>query len=242
MLTPTCSKCGRMISGTDINVAQDVAYCRPCNISYRLSDLTSGADVSAQVNLQNPPAGAWFVNDGNGMVMGATNRSLASGLGLLFFAVFWNSIVSLFIFLVVSATLHHLGVTLPAWFPEPKMNGGEMSVGMTLGMWLFLTPFILVGTGVAIAALSSIFGRTEVRLANSEGTIFTGIGRIGWKRRFEISQIKTVRTHQQRNNEGRDSFAILLETHAGKQFKLGSLLTNERRQFLLGALQKTLLK
>ena len=47
---------------------------------------------------------------------------------------------------------------------------------------------------------------------------------------------------QKRNNEGSDTFTLLIETHDGKQVKIGSLLTSERRQFLLAALRKTLLR
>ncbi|MGA3008106.1 MAG: hypothetical protein ABSE59_09475 [Opitutaceae bacterium] len=43
-------------------------------------------------------------------------------------------------------------------------------------------------------------------------------------------------------HEGRDNFSILVETREGKQIKFGSLVTNERRQFMVGALRKTLLR
>ena len=46
---------------------------------------------------------------------------------------------------------------------------------------------------------------------------------------------------QTRNSQGNDTFTILIETREGKQLKLGSLLSNERRQFVLGALRRSLL-
>jgi hypothetical protein len=233
-----------MIPSDDINVAQDVAYCRGCNISYRLSELASGLEDFANLDLQRPPPGAWYSSDGAGTVVGATNRSLAVAFGALFFAVFWNGIVSVFVFFAIAGTLQNLNIPLPAWIPAPKINGGTgtMGAGMTLFLWVFLTPFILIGLTVAAMALTSLFGRTEVTLESRRGRVFTGVGPIGWKRNFEVSEVKDTRIEQKYNREGRDSFTILLETREGKQIKFGSLLTNERRQFMVGALRKTLLR
>lgn len=241
MPTPICAKCRRAIPSDDINVAKDVAYCRECNTSYRLSDLTfGGADVD--VDLHRPPPGAWYQANGAGTVIGATNRSLGTAFGLLFFVLFWNGIVSVFVSFALASTLHLLHVPLPDWFPEPKSNGSAMGVGMTIFLWLFLTPFICIGLFMAGMCLSSLFGRTEVKIENARGTIFTGVGALGWKRQFDASQVRSVQISQTRNNQGRDTFAIQIEMHDGKQMKLGSLLTNERRQFVLGALQRTLVK
>ena len=240
MPTPTCSKCRRTIPSDDINVAKDVAYCRECNLSYRLSELTHGGDSMASIDVNRPPKGAWYRSDGGGTVIGATNRSVGTAVGMLFFALFWNGIVSTFVMLAISATLQNLHIPTPVWFPAPKMNGDFMGPGMTIFLWLFLTPFILVGVSVASMCLVSLFGRTEVRIESSRGTIFTGVGAIGWRRKFEAAQVRDIRTFQRRNNEGADSYSILIETREGRQLKLGSMLTSERRQFMLGALQRTL--
>jgi len=242
MPTPTCPQCRRVIASDDINVAKDVAYCRDCNISYPLSELTYGGGEDVNIDLHRPPKGAWYRSDGAGTTIGATNRSVGAALGLMFFALFWNGIVSMFVCFAIAGTLHNLNAPLPAWFPAPKMNGGNMGWGETLFLWLFLTPFICIGLGVAAACLTSLFGRTEVKIESSQGTIFTGVGAIGWKRKFDTSEIQSVRMSQRRNNDGQDTYTVLMETRNGKQLKLGSLLTNERRRFVLGALRKTLLK
>ena len=241
MPTPTCTKCRRMIPSDDINVAKNVAYCRDCNISYRLSDLTFN-DAGVNLDLQNPPEGAWYRADGSGIVIGATNRSVGAALGMLFVALFWNGIVSLFAVFALSSTLHLLHIPLPGWFPAPKMNDNNMGAGMTVFLWLFLTPFILIGLTMIGTCLSSLFGRTEARIENARGTLFTGIGAIGWKRNFDTSEVGDVRIHQTRSNEGRESFTILVEMREGKQYKLGSLLTPERREFVMGALRRTLVR
>lgn len=240
MRTPTCSKCRRPILSDEVNVAQNVAYCRACNISYRLSELTRGDEITASIDLNHPPKGAWLVDTGSSFVIGATNRNLANGVGFLFFALFWNGVLGIFLLVAISATLHNLHIALPSWFPSPMMNGAEMPVGPTLFLWIFLTPFILIGIFFAGFSLSSLFGRTEVQILGARGTVFTGIGALGWKQRFEIAQVKSVITHRRPNSEGDDTFSILIERNDGKPLKFGSLLTNERRQFVLAALQKYL--
>ena len=242
MPAPTCTKCRRVIPPDDINVAKDVAYCRDCNISYRLSDLTYDNDIGASVNLNDPPKGAWYRSDGGGTVIGATNRSAGAALVMVFFALYWNGIVSVFVVLALTSTLHLLHVPLPVWFPAPKMNNSTMGPGETAFLWLFLTPFITVGLFVTGACLSGLFGKTEARIENTQGKLFTGVGALGWKRTFDPSQVRDVRINQSRNNQGKDMFVIVIETREGKQLKLGSLLTNERQQFVLGALRKTLVR
>jgi hypothetical protein len=240
MVVPTCSKCGQEIGSDNINVANDVAYCRDCNLSYRLSELTCDEVSTVVFDFDHPPKGAWFAIDRDATVIGATNRNPANAAGFLFFALFWNGILSIFLLFAAAAGLRHLGISLPVWFPAPRMDGEDMSVGMTIFLWVFLMPFVLVGLFVAGAALSSLFGRTEVRINEVEATVFTGIGALGWRRRFDPSQVKDIRTHRKHNSEGNDTLTILVETREGKQIKLGSLLSNERRQFVLAALRKRL--
>lgn len=246
MPTPTCSKCNQAIPGDDVNVASDIAYCRTCNISYKLSELTHDAELSANLDLHHPPKGAWHRNSGAGTNIGATHRSLGAALVSLFFGLFWNGIVSVFVLLALSATLHHLHIDLPGWFPAPKMNGGDMGVGMTLFLWIFLTPFILVGLLLMGTFLSCLFGHTEVRLLNAQSAVFVGIGSLGYTRRFDASQVEDVRIddRQWRDSDGdrRRKTCIVIETRAGKQIKFGSMLSEERRKFVAGAVRQALLR
>jgi len=93
MVTPTCPKCKNAIAGEDINVAKDVAFCRVCNVSYQLSELTQGSELTADLDLHHPPPGAWCRSDGAGTLVGATHRSFGAALGMLAMALFWNGIV-----------------------------------------------------------------------------------------------------------------------------------------------------
>ena len=227
-----------------MNVANDVAYCRRCNLSHSFSALTRGSELEENIDFANPPAGAWQTNDGMGCVIGATHRSIGTAIGTLVFGVFWNGILSVFLCIALAGTLRNLGLPLPHWFPEPVMNGSPMSVGMTLFLWLFLTPFILVGLFMIGAFLSCIAGRTEVRINNPEGVVFTGIGTLGYRRRFVTSAVKEVRVDDRswRDSDGgrQRKTVIVIETREGKQLKFGSMMTDERRKFVAGALRRVL--
>jgi hypothetical protein len=244
MVSPTCSRCGKVIPSEDVNVANDVAYCRACNVSYQLSALTRGTELDANINLSHPPAGAWYTNDGTGLVVGATHRSLGSAIAALAISLFWNGIVSVFVLVAIAGTLRNLGIRMPDWFPAPVMNDSPMSVGMTIFLWIFLTPFIAIGLVMIGTFLSCLAGRTEVRINNAEGVVFTGVGVLGYRRRFDASAVKEVRIDdkQWRDSDGdrRSKTCIVIETREGKLVKLGSMLTEERRKFVAGAVRKSL--
>lgn len=246
MSAPICPKCNAIIPSDDINVGNDVAYCRTCNLAQKLSDLVHGSDLVTDLDVHRPPAGAWYSDDGRGTIIGATHRSLGTALGALAIALFWNGIVSIFVLLAIASTLSHLHFPLPDWFPAPKMNGGPMSVGMTIFLWIFLTPFILIGLAMIGAFLSGIGGRTEVTINRLQSSVFTGIGSLGYRRKFDPSTVKDVRVDEKqwRDSDGdrQRRTAIVVETKAGKRMKLGTMLTDERRKFVAGALRKALLK
>jgi len=240
---PMCPHCKKVIPSEDINVANDIAFCRNCDLSHSLSALSSGAIVDENVDLSRPPEGTWFQRDLDGMVLGATNRSFGQAFGLLFFALFWNGIVSVFVMLAVASTLHHLGVALPGWFPAPFSKPGNIPVVMTLFLWLFLTPFIAIGLFMFSAFLNCLAGRTEIRLSGGQGIIFSGVGPLGFRNRFAAADVRDVRIDDRpwRNSNGRSrrSAQILIDTEH-KPITFGSMLAPERRRFLAGALKKEL--
>jgi len=73
---------------------------------------------------------------------------------------------------------------------------------------------------------------------------FTGVGALGYRRRFDASSVQDVRIEDSQWSDRRGSqqrkTLIVIETRDGKQVKLGSMLTPERRKFVAGALRKSL--
>jgi len=246
MVKLVCAKCGRGIPAEDINVAKDVAYCRECNVAYALAALTQRLGLDIRADTGHPPAGAWYRRDGAGMVVGATNRSLVTGIAALIFGLFWNGLLSVFLLFVITGTLHNLHVPLPAFLPEPKMNGAIMGPGETAFLWVFLLPFILVGVFMAGTVFNCLWGKTEVCLDGETGKVFVGVGRLGYRRRFAVRSVREVAFQEQVSYDSdsgtqRKKF-IVLETREGKRLKFGSMMTEERRQFVAGALRQALVK
>ena len=244
MTTPTCPQCRRIIPADEINVTNDVAYCRACNLAHSLSELTHRAEQETGVDFNQPPSGTWHHNDGAGTVVGATHRSWGAALGTLAVALFWNGIVSLFVLIATASTLRLLDIKLPEWFPAPDMKEANMGTGMTIFLWIFLTPFIVIGLGMIGAFLSSLAGRTEVRANNLGGSVFTGIGPLGWRRKFSIQNVKDIRIEAggwgDSEGDRRRRSVIVIETREGKVLRFGAGLNEERRKFLTAALRRAL--
>lgn len=241
-----CPTCKGEIQGDDVNVSTDVAYCRACNLAHRFSGLVTRTDLIGGVDFTRPPAGVDYNNRGDRLVIRATHRSVGAALGALAVALFWNGIVSVFVLLAIASTLNLLGIPLPNWFPAPNMQANPMGLGMTLFMWLFLTPFILIGVSMISLFFLSIGGRTEIQIDPSETTVFTGVGPLGYRRRFLTSQVSDVRLDEQqwrdRSGNRQGKIYIVIEMQGGRLIRLGSMLSEERRKFVGALLNKTLVR
>jgi hypothetical protein len=114
---------------------------------------------------------------------------------------------------------------------------------MTLFLWLFLTPFIVIGLGLAGAVLMALFGWTEVRIDAGEAMVATGIGPCAWRRRFRPETVKDIRleTVPSRNRNGVDREVITVELDSGRLIKFGASLREDRKKFVAAAARQVLL-
>lgn len=210
-----CPRCQQPLPLDDVNVARDVALCRRCQQTFSFAEVALDCDLRA-VDLARPPPGAWFRTEGRDFEVGATTRSGAAFF-LVPFTLFWS--------------------------------GGSMAGIYGTQFWkghfdwklsLFGLPFLL-GTCILVpACLMAIAGRVVVRGRNEQGEIFTGVGPIGWRRRFRWGDVTAVgfgTARWQRNY--RPVRQILLETPRQK-LKFASGLKEERQNFLLAALRRQL--
>ena len=245
VITPTCPKCQRAIPEADVNVAQDVAFCRNCNAAHKLSTLARGSGIDSSINLSQPPKGVSFEVTGLATVIRATHRSLSGAVFLLLFSAFWNGILLVFLGLATASTLALFGIAMPEWFPKPILNGSAMGAGITIFLWIFLLPFIAIGLAMFAAFLSCLGGRTEIRVEGGDVRYFAGMGPIGSRRQFKKNTVKDVRiedeTWTSRKGHVRERKNILIEFTEGKPFKLGGSLSDERRQFVAAATRRALL-
>jgi hypothetical protein len=243
MLIPVCPECETPFPGDDINVAKDVAYCRKCGVAYSLSGLVEDAEDGGDsvFDLNRPPKGAWFCKDMFGVKMGAQQRSWGGFVGAMVFGILWDSLVSIFVALAIAVTFKYFSISLPDWFPLPndaKGNFGGGHLGAVLFLWLFLTPFILIGLGMPVSALVCLFGSTEMTIERGIGRLGTKVWGIGWMYKFEPEQIDEIDTLHEGGNDNPPKDFIFLHQKSGKKLKFGSSLSDEQRAFLVYALRQ----
>ena len=241
MVTVECPLCEGVIPPEDVNVAKDVAYCRRCSEAHAMSELVAdGADEAdlTDVDLRNPPASVYYDDLGFDKKITVKHRSLVAAIPLTAMALFWNGIVSVFVVFNLLNTLDLLGVEVSG---VQFINSDDvMGWGMVLFMWLFLTPFIVIGVSLVLALLMSLFGKTEIHIGKDEGVVFWGFGFVGRRRRFDPQLIESVRikTHPQVKNSKYVFGQVLLEGD-GKPIKVG-FCNEERQKFLVVALRHAL--
>ena len=111
---------------------------------------------------------------------------------------------------------------------------------MNLFLCLFLTPFVLIGTGLFFALLLSVAGRVEVVVSGPDGRVRTGVGPFRWTRRFAAGDVRRVAAGQTAYQEnGRAKELIQIET-PDRTVKFGSMLPGARRRWMMAALQQLL--
>ena len=132
-----CPHCQHDLGSDDVNIAQDVAMCPACGELSRPSDAVqdadAGVDEAAAKLDEPPPGGCSFADNGIDLTWQASTRSLATGGFFAFFATFWNGITGVFVCLATVETLHHFGLTPPAWFPAPNGRTATASAAASAG-------------------------------------------------------------------------------------------------------------
>lgn len=242
MRPPRCPQCRRILPSEDVNVAKDVAYCRSCNGVHPLSAMPHGAGVNLQMDSRNPPQGCWFYTQGNETIIGGSHRSFGNAILFFAFTAFWNSIVAVFVTLAIRSTLNHLGIPLPQSLGFQVDNPEEMGVVMTLFLWIFLTPFIGIGLFLMASLISCLMGRTEIRIRPDQAFAFVGVGKLGYKKRFDPKKVRDVRVDHDRPQRGEStqSQRITIEMEDSTQVHIGSMLSADRRIFIGSVLSQAL--
>lgn len=234
-----CPKCRASIPVSDVNIEQGVALCRACTSIVRLTDIADRAALGDD-DTRDVPNGCTLIDIGDQQVVAASTRSVGGFFACLFIYLFWNGIVSVFVLANVASTVKVLGGQLPTWFPAP--TGISSSLGMTLFLWVFLTPFLAVGLAIFVGLLLCIAGRVEVRMRSDRGEVFTGIGSLGWRRSFDLARVTRVALVQARsgNSDATPRAEILIAAETDIRF--GSGIPESRRRWMAAVLHRLLLQ
>lgn len=216
-----CPDCQTELLPENINVQTDVGRCHNCQLLFTLSEAVRGLKTSAKPHDNDgfdpaqPPSGCWYRPEINQLVVGASTRS-AIAFFLIPFMLVWS------------------GGSLGGIYGTQIFNGE-----FDLMMSLFGIPFILGSVIFWTFALMSVAGKVELTLDSEGGTIFTGLGRIGIKKRFSWKDVRAVResdlsVHYPGSKNGR------LQLEGKTRISFGSGLNSSRRYYLLRTLQSVI--
>jgi hypothetical protein len=205
-----CPKCRRKIPLEDVNVATDIALCRSCVQTWKYSEIVQVDDAASRY-LTHPPPGTWRrENPPNGFEVGASTRSPLAFV-LIPFMCLWS------------------GSSLTAIYGM-QIHKGHFSLGTSL----FGLPFLLGTVGLGSVALMAICGKVVVSVDRDNGMIFTGVGQVGWRRRFNWRGVTAIRRTERHGRNGPQP-QITLEGE--KRLRFGTGLKAERMDYLLAVLQ-----
>ena len=224
---PACPQCHTDYPPDDVNVGEGFAYCRACDQLTSLSDLlpyretdvwvASDGPTLAEVDVDQPPRGCRVRDLGSRIVITASARSLPAAAFMLPFAIAWNASLAMFITLA-----------------------GPVSAGLggppTIFIWLFLTPFFLVGLITAAIALIALAGEYRVTLSGPDAALFTGVGPLGWTRPLDTTDLTDIRLGH--TSHHRPCIELVSPRMT---WRFASALPDERRAWMTAALRQFLL-
>jgi hypothetical protein len=210
-----CPKCDVPIPGSQLNVQADVGLCRTCDEVFRISALVTAGLESGEADLSDPPSGCWFQNSNTGWTLGTTTRSPIAFFLVPFLCV-WS------------------GFSLGAIY------GSQIAAGsFDPAMSAFGIPFMVGTLIVGSLALMSVIGQIVVTVDRNRGQVFTGVGRIGWKRDFDwgaMCRVEELGSYFYYPWSGGQEVVLIGKT----RIRFGSMLTDPRRYFILQALRTLL--
>jgi hypothetical protein len=151
-----CERCSKLIPAEDVNLSVVLAKCRGCNAVFDFSrqvQLSAVPEAKAKRDRGELPMPRQFKVEKNSKGVVVT-RKWGRGPAYLFlsFALFWNTIVSVFVVIFVASLLN----------PSLMKSSGDPPPQWFMG--LFLTPFVLIGIGMGWMALGLLLNRTTIRV------------------------------------------------------------------------------
>ena len=207
-----CPKCQTAIPLEDVNVASDVALCRACGNTTRFSLISSVAEVSSD-NLVNPPKWICLENGFDGETTITYRRVSPALLFFIPFTAFWS------------------GFSMCGIYGSQILHGK-----FDLGESLFGIPFLIGTIGLLAAITYLAFGRWVVKFNRGEGTVFCGVGTIGWTRHFSYNQntfVSLTMTNVRVNDQSQKGISIRNDR---EDFVFGTLIREEAKRFIAAAI------
>jgi len=213
-----CQSCSASIPLEDINVAADIALCRKCGAVSSFAALRT-VTANTAVLSKPPPKGVKVERDmmGYGTVITYRCVSIFHLIFLIPFTAVWSG------------------------FSMYGIYGTQIIKGeFDLGSSLFGIPFLLGTIALVSIILFSLFGKWRIHLNRGHGTVFVGIGILGWKRTFTYNCFSTVTirdSNMKRNDETLQAITVKTDN---TDFSFGSSIKEDAKEFIAATLTREL--
>jgi hypothetical protein len=210
----SCPFCHAQISLDDMNVATDLALCRACGRTSAFSVVCGASEIS-QDCLDKPPRHIRVLRGFNDETTVTYRRISPFLLFLIPFMAIWS------------------GVTLGGTFAK-QIRDGAFNLAETLAG----LPFLL-GTVIMLIVVAYLtFGKWVVELNRGNGSVFVGVGPLGWTRRFSYNRATIVSlkmTDATVNN--RPQKGILVRTDEN-DFVFGAFIKDDAKRFIAATIMR----
>ena len=209
-LEVVCPKCHGEIPLADINVANDLALCRNCGHSFSFTEALEEQKADA-VDLTNPPKGIWFTRTQSGFELGASTRSPAAFF-LVPFMLLWS------------------GGSLGGIYGSQIVKG-HFNPAMSLFGLPFLFGTILFGS----FTIMTLCGKFCVRAMGNQGEVFMGVGSLGYRKKFQWDQVKSISVNTRRGSNDNLYQQIVIDADTSIAIPR---VSGSRADYFLAALRK----
>lgn len=245
MIAVYCKHCAREIPSNPSYFGRGTAYCPACEQVTPLGPDAMRRPAARSTLIPDPPAGCSLHADSDsGFRLVVSTRLFAKALGILICALLWNAFSSAYISAYVHAHCEAVGVDPPSWLPKVDIKVRQSNLDRPV---LLQVPIIasvaVVGIGMFVYAAFLVWGRVEVRVLGDKGTIFTGIGRVGWKQRFDAANVRSVKAREDivETDEG---FEVrrCIRLDDGHARKFATLLPLDRREWAARTMRELLVR
>jgi hypothetical protein len=192
-----CPGCDSEISLDDVNVSADIALCRACGQTNSFAELTECAKQVDLDELKIPKHIRIEPDFGDGKSLICKKMSPAA-LFLIPFTAVWS------------------GMSMWGIYGTQFIKGE-----FNLTMSLFGLPF-LIGSIVLVSVCSfMLFGKRVVTMSSGQGVVFTGVGPLGWKRRFLYTKSLKVSVDYSAMRQNNRPVKCVVIQGGSKELKLG---------------------
>lgn len=105
---------------------------------------------------------------------------------------------------------------------------------------LFGLPFLIGSIFLIAWCAMTVAGKVELSQREDRLSVFLGVGSLGWSRNFPWSDFTSVREDSRRSRYNWNGQGQIIVMEGKRRVAFGSMLSEEKRYFVLSALRKML--